>query len=149
MKFTSIIALACVMALASCSKDDAATGPKKDVLTGGTSKSWKVSAVSVTVSGQTVDITSTILADACDKDDFLTFKSDGAYLEDEGALKCFTSSPQTVTGTFTVNTAETEVTTKTSSSTTVYTIVELTGSKFVSKATDPFLGVITTTMVPK
>jgi hypothetical protein len=149
MKFTSIIALACVMAFASCSKDDTTSVSKKDLLTGGTSKSWKISAVSVIVAGKAVDITSSVLVDACDKDDFITFKSDGAYLEDEGALKCSASSPQSVTGTFTVNAAETEVTTKTSSSTTVYAVSELTSSKFVSTTTDAFLGVVTTTLIPK
>jgi hypothetical protein len=149
MKFTTIIALAFVCVFASCSKDDTATTSKKDLLTGGSSKSWKISAVSVVVSGKVVDITSTVLTDPCDKDDFVTFKSDGVYSEDAGTLKCFASDPQTLTGTFVVDAKETTVTTKVGGSTTVYTFVELTSAKFVSTVTDATFGVITTTLVPK
>ncbi len=147
MKFTSIIALACIMAFASCSKDAAVS--KKDTLTGGSSKSWKISTVSVVVSGKVVDVTASLITDPCDKDDFVTFKSDGAYLEDEGALKCSASSPQSTTGTFTLDAAETTVTTKISSTTTVFTISELTSAKFVSTITDASLGVVTFTFLPK
>ena len=148
MKFLSIIAIACVMALTSCKKDTVTSN--KDLLTGGSSKSWLTTKITLTNSaGVTADVTSTFLAAACDKDDFVTFKSDGVYLEDEGALKCTASNPQSVAGTFTLNAAETEVTIKNASSTQLSTISSLSTTQFVSVLKDPNFGTFTVTMVAK
>ncbi len=148
MKFTSIIAIALVVVFASCTKDATVTS-KVDLLTGGSSKSWKLSSVTATVSGKTVDITSALLADACDKDDFVTFKTGGIFIEDEGPLKCSSTDPQSATGKFVIDAKETTVTTTVGSDVEVITFVELSSSKFVGSSTNPLFGVLTATFVPK
>lgn len=53
-----------------------------------TQSSWKFQ--SATVGGVDVGY----LLDSCEKDNILTFKSDGSGVEDEGATKCSTTAPQ-------------------------------------------------------
>ena len=71
------------------------------------------------------------IAEACDKDNTVTFKSDGTYTTDEGKLKCNSFSPQTSSGTYTISSDETTFT----ESGNVAKIVELTSSKFVLSMT--------------
>ena len=56
-----------------------------------TSKVWKVTAF--TLDGQ--NFFSQL--DDCEKDDLTTFKTNGSFIEDEGATKCNVSDPQIIT----------------------------------------------------
>ena len=86
--------LAASMLAVSCKKDDNNNnnnGPqmtKKEMLT---AKSWK--ATGMTIGGSDF----WPLVDACERDDLYTFKTDGTYIEDEGATKCDPADPQVIT----------------------------------------------------
>ena len=126
MKILLFIPFVVLLAFASCKKDVAIATSKKDILTGGSSKTWLTSSVILTVNGVSAEI-----AEACDKDNTVTFKSDGTYTTDEGKLKCNSFSPQTSSGTYTISSDETTFT----ESGNVAKIVELASSKFVLSMT--------------
>jgi len=97
-KLTLYFLAAALVTVASCKKDDDNNnnngnnnpGPqltKKEMLT---AKPWK--ATGLTVGG--ADFWS--LVDACERDNIFTFKTDGVYIEDEGATKCDSGDPQVV-----------------------------------------------------
>lgn len=95
MKTTTLLVLvAAMVAISSCKKDeDNSSTPsnnasKKELLT---AKKWK--ATGLTLGG--TDFWSQI--DACEKDNINTFKTDGVYIQDEGATKCDPSDPQIIT----------------------------------------------------
>ncbi len=95
MKTTTLVVLAAAMvAISSCKKDENNTSnpsnnaSKKELLT---AKKWK--ATGLTLGG--TDFWPQI--EDCDKDNINTFKTDGVYIEDEGATKCDPSDPQIIT----------------------------------------------------
>lgn len=99
---TLFLAVSMALAISSCKKDDdnnstpannnnsggGSTPTKTEMLT---AKKWKV--VGLTVGGQ--DFYAQM--DACDKDDTYEYKTDGTYIEDEGATKCDPGDPQEIT----------------------------------------------------
>lgn len=95
MKTTTLLVLvAAMVAISSCKKDeDNSSTPsnnasKKELLT---AKKWK--ATGLTLGG--ADFWSQI--EDCEKDNINTFKTDGLYIQDEGATKCDPSDPQVIT----------------------------------------------------
>ena len=88
-----ITALAAILFSCSKSKDD--DSAKEKALTTGT---WKLSAYTTdhNKDGIYEENTFAMLAD-CEKDNFYTFKVGGELIKDEGATKCISSNPQTVT----------------------------------------------------
>jgi hypothetical protein len=98
MKKLSLLFLA-ALALGSCKKDNEnspSTPSKTDLLT---SKSWRPTAasISVTVAGTTTSLGN---LDACSADDFFKFSTDKSMVHDEGATKCDPADPQMEKGTW-------------------------------------------------
>ncbi len=132
MRKLTLLFLAFSMAalISSCKKDDDNT-PAPTNNSGGnnltktemlTAKKWKITAL--TVGGQDFFT----LFDDCDKDDTHEFKTDGTYINDEGATKCDPSDPQTIS---TSNWKFIDNETKIEFDGEVGTIKELTSSKMV------------------
>lgn len=95
---TSLVISAAVF-FTACSKSDSSTSKTKTELI--TQGSWKFSGA--TVNG--VDVSS--LLQTCQKDNVLTFSSNGSGTLDEGATKCNSSDPQTDPFTWSFMTNET------------------------------------------
>lgn len=135
MKKITLLFLAFSMAalISSCKKDDDNTSTPS---TGGgstaatktemlTAKNWKITAG--TLGGQ--DIFSS--SDECDKDDLHIFKTDGTYVNDEGATKCDPTDDQIiVTSTWKLIDNETKIEFDGETG----TIKELTSTKMVLEA---------------
>lgn len=129
-------AIAGMLVLTGCNEEDGTTGPtggsKTSLLTGAT---WKTTGtiidpgVANPLSGVVVtDLFAQM--DACDKDGTMKFTADGKYTEDEGATKCETSDPQTLSGTWVFNPGETVLTiTETGESPISITIETLTATQ--------------------
>ena len=90
-------------------------------------KTWRVSAATITIGNKSIDEYAT--SRACDRDDFVKFKVDKTFIEDEGLSKCSPSDPQTETGTWDINKDETKLLVPmVIGSTDLYDIVELSTS---------------------
>ena len=92
-----VVLAAATVAVSSCKKDEdnssntpsnTNTASKKELLT---AKPWKTTGL--TIGG--ADLWSQF--DACEKDNIYTFKTNGVYIDDEGATKCDPADPQIVT----------------------------------------------------
>lgn len=116
MKKMSILAIAATALLVSCDpkkKDEnkdltPKAKTRTELLTAG---KWQVTAskTTVTAMGQTTTEDDFIDMDACDKDDFVLFFTDGKVNFDEGASKCDSMADQTSTGTWAFHDNETKV----------------------------------------
>lgn len=86
-----------ILAFSACKKDKT----KTELLTDG---SWKMTAASISPAqdfngdGVPDDFFQTF--PACEKDNVLTFKEGGTWVDDEGATKCDAADPQSTTGTW-------------------------------------------------
>lgn len=77
--------------VASCKKEDKKS--KTELLTAG---SWKMSAHTIVFGAVTYDAYKDM--EACDKDDFITFKAGGVVEFNQGAVKCDEEDSQVETG---------------------------------------------------
>jgi hypothetical protein len=141
-----------VLVLGSCAKDAVVTSttPKKDLITGGSSKSWVASKFEISTGGVTQNVTSTV--SSCDFDNIYTYKTDGTMTEDEGPTKCSASGPQSLTGSYSFNANETVLTQVSGGVSDVYNVVEITSTKIAisqSTSTGGVTYVTTATFVPK
>ncbi len=103
----SLIALALVITLASCKKEETTITTKTptEYLTAG---NWKVTGMTINPG---IEVLGVVLTDIyalgiedCTKDDLITFNTDGTLTEDEGASKCNPDDPQTTNdGTWTLS----------------------------------------------
>ncbi len=111
----------------SCKKDEdeKSNSPAKTKTELLTSGSWKITSL---ILGGT-DLWPS--QDACDKDDLAIFKTDGTYIDDEGATKCDPADPQQTTSTWKFTNNETVLEIDGDAG----TIKELTESKLVIEAT--------------
>lgn len=135
--------------LTNCKKDDkdpetdtttttptpAATNTEK--LTG---KNFKMTAA--TIDPAIVGVTDWYAQmEDCQKDNLYRFDTPNVYKEDEGATKCATNDPQTLTGTWTWNTDETILTTKIGTDEAVsYTVITNDGTTLKIKYTQDIQG---------
>jgi hypothetical protein len=86
-------------ALGACKKsDDSPSTSRTELLT---AKNWRLSTVSATVGG--LPVPSSYILQDCTKDDFYKFNADKTLIQDAGAIKCSTSDPQTLAGTWSLN----------------------------------------------
>ncbi len=114
----------------SCKKDDDATPDKVKILTGG---QWQLSALA---SDPAIDWFGTPVTNvyaqlpACIKDDVTIFKTDGKVNFDEGPSKCSPNDPQTTTGTWTFNPAQTVLSVTRDGDTESWNVSELKGTTF-------------------
>ena len=111
-----------------CKKDDPVTPDREALLTGG---AWKLSAMTV---DPAIDWFGTPVTNvfpqlpACLKDDLTIFKTNGTVNYDEGASKCSPNDPQTTSGTWTFNPAQTVLSITTDGETTSWDIKNLTST---------------------
>ncbi|MDO7873254.1 hypothetical protein Q5H93_00810 [Hymenobacter sp. ASUV-10] len=111
---TCLVALSLGLLLASCggsgnSNPTPSVSPRTQLLT---TPKWRISGISqaLTFNGQTITTNAYAGVSSCRKDDFGKFNVDKTVVTDEGATKCSSSAPQSKTGTWSFNTAETEIT---------------------------------------
>jgi hypothetical protein len=110
--------------LISCSKDDESKSAT-DLLTGGSSKSWKVESISFNGTPQT--------RDSCEADNFTTFnKSGNTYTDNPGNIKCGESP---TSGTWALSNSDKVLTMTANGSSNALDINELTDNKLVVKQT--------------
>ena len=108
-----LVLAASIVAFTACEKDkDSEPKSKTSLLT---SESWKMTA-SVVDPAVDWDGFGTMVTNiysqmpACSKDDIVTFKSNGTYINEEGPSKCDPSDPDVIdTGTWTFNSDETKI----------------------------------------
>ncbi|MCG9880106.1 MAG: hypothetical protein MH472_05855 [Bacteroidia bacterium] len=98
-KYFAIALAALAMSFSACKKDETTTETPKvsgaSLLVG---KDWRVTGITMTSPGGTIDIFAAM--DACDKDDLQEFLSTGNIIEKQGASKCDPSDPDTAPGGF-------------------------------------------------
>ncbi len=112
LKFLFLTAIATLLIAVSCKKDDTASTPS---IIG----KWKMSGYrhnGANVFGTAVG--------SCIIDNIITFTSTQLSV-DEGATKCSASDPQTITGTYSLNAAKTQLTTSIDSSSEINDILLL------------------------
>lgn len=125
-----LLGAAALFTTASCKKDDDTTPDKAKILTGG---QWQLSAMT---SDPAIDWFGTPVTNvfaqlpACIKDDVTIFKTDGKVNFDEGASKCSPNDPQTTTGTWTFNPAQTVLSVTKDGETESWNVSELKGNTF-------------------
>ncbi|MGB3619646.1 MAG: lipocalin family protein [Catalinimonas sp.] len=125
----SLIAVAVVtVGLAACNDDDPQTN--RELLV---NKEWK--AISGTVdpsfptgSGGFTNNYFNLIPD-CSKDDFEIYEEDGDYILDEGGTKCSTNDPQTIQGSWLLNSDETVITVSGNGASISVDIVEISENK--------------------
>ena len=117
----SILLATSFFAISGCKK----TKTKTELLTDG---SWKVTAQSINpgvdLNGDgtlDTDLYAQFVED-CTKDNFSTFKSDGSFVDDEGATKCDPTDPQTTNGTWAFQNSESKISITTGAGASAYTI---------------------------
>jgi hypothetical protein len=81
-------AIACIVLISSCKKDDEPSVPRSELLAGKTSKSWKQTA------GKENGSDYFSAYDDCDKDDLYVFRANKNFELNEGASKCDPDYPQ-------------------------------------------------------
>lgn len=107
MKLTKgIILIAIAMfAIASCKESEDDSTPtaktKTELITSG---SWMVS--DMLINGTSF----LAFMEPCEKDNFMTFKTNGTFITDEGATKCDAADPQTTTDNWSFSSDEKKVT---------------------------------------
>jgi len=104
-----IILISSICLQCSCSKDDAPPGPTNTELI--VSSTWKYNNSGVDVNNDgfiDAPVPAGYILD-CDKDNTLTFKSDGTGTLDEGANKCDPTNPNTSTYTWSFKNGETYI----------------------------------------
>ncbi len=106
MKLKNGLILLAFLAIAftACKDDEETTTPSKTKMELLTSGSWVATDMLLN------DTSFWVLVPACAKDDFMTFKSDGTVITDEGATKCDPMDPQTTTENWSFNSNQTKVT---------------------------------------
>lgn len=99
IKFFAVVLAAITMSFSACKKDEATTETPKisgaSLLTG---KDWRITALTITSPGGTIDVFSTLAA--CEKDDLLEYLANGTIVSKEGATKCDPADPDTEPGGF-------------------------------------------------
>ncbi len=121
-----LLVSAAILTASSCKKDDDEQKSKTDLITSG---SWKVTNMIVdppiVMEGMEFSDLFAFMPD-CAKDDFMTFHSDGTVVNDEGASKCDAGDPQTSTGTWSFNDAETQIIMQEDQGNVAYDLINLT-----------------------
>lgn len=119
--------------LSGCKKDKEEVTVAPSVLL--TAKSWKIADIGVTTAGGSASTLSFLAA--CDKDDLTMYKADGKIVLSEGATKCDPGDEQeTPGGTWTLSTDGKTLTEKVGTTSTVYTVKELTAGSLKVTTTE-------------
>lgn len=127
--FTAFLfAMILISANVGCKKDKDEEKSKTELLTSG---QWKISAMTLTPGSDwdmdgDIDTDLYSLLDACDKDDYLVFSTNGSVEYNEGATKCDQDDPQSESDSWSFTDNETKINLDGD----IYTIDELTSSRF-------------------
>lgn len=148
-----LLAVAATVSFTSCdSDDDEVTPPTKTELI--SNKNWTVTAETIAAGGSSQDLYAQY--DACQKDDFVKFATDGKVTFDEGGSKCDPTDPQTETYNWSFTNNEGKLTITDGTQSIDQNINELSASKMVLSMTEsdtingvPFTYVWTTTYEAK
>ena len=101
---TILFAIACIVLISSCKKDDEPKISKTELLAGTTSKSW------IQIAGKENGSDEFSSLPTCYKDDILVFRTDKSYEWNEGATKCDPGDPQVyITGNWAFKSDETVI----------------------------------------
>jgi hypothetical protein len=124
----------------SCSKDEQ-TVPLPVTRAQLLARSWIQTDLLATVGGTQTSVFNTVLT-ACQRDNIWNFKSDGTYTVTEGATKCNTTDPDTVTsGTWQLTDSDTKIIIDDISDVPqTFTITELTSSSLKISGTQMIQG---------
>jgi hypothetical protein len=147
LKLFTIISFALLIGLSGCKKDEGNEPmTNRDYLISG---SWKVTGTVLDPGielqpGIIITDVFEVLVDACAKDDFMTFNSNGTITEDQGATKCDPDDPQTNSdGTWTLSEDGSTLTITTppefegdDPDVTVVTIVSINSTTFVGSSSE-------------
>lgn len=115
-KITLLSALFAALVLAGCSKKTEDPTPTTPTLSAKatllTTPKWRITAIvsAATFNGQTTTNDSYATLRQCKRDDFGKFNADFSVVTDEGATRCTSTDPQTKTGSWSLNAAETQLT---------------------------------------
>lgn len=142
----SLLILTFFIIISSCSKDDDNQGATKAQLI---ARNWKQTDLLAAQAGlPPVSIFDTFF-EACNKDDIWQFKSDGTYTVVEGATKCNSADPETVTsGTWQLTDNDTKIIVDDASEPAqTLNIVELTNTSFKLSGTETISGTVVTATI--
>jgi hypothetical protein len=142
----SVLVLVLFLVISSCSKDDDKQGATKAQLI---ARNWKQTDLLAAQAGlPPVSIFDTFF-DPCNKDDIWQFKSDGTYSVVEGASKCTSTDPDTVTtGTWQLTDNDTKIIIDDASEPAqTLNIVELTNTSFKLSGTETINGTVVTATI--
>lgn len=144
VKFLAIALAALSMSFSACKKEDEKTEtPKVAASTLLTGKDWRVSALTITSPGGTIDVLAAM--QACEKDDLQEFLANGNIVNKAGATKCDPADPDTEPGgswAFLNNDTKFRII---DGDTTLADVVEITASTFRVKIVENDNGVVYTT----
>ncbi|HLX92258.1 MAG TPA: lipocalin family protein [Puia sp.] len=99
-----------MIVLNSCSKKSSSSNNANNKLTLLTSGAWKIDTIGIDVDGNgTIDEALPGGVPACIKDNTITFNADSTGVENEGAIKCDSSSPQTTNFQWSFNSTQTAI----------------------------------------
>jgi hypothetical protein len=112
-KYFTFTLIGLVLLIASCSKDDDVGLSSTEMLTAGR---WYIKALdvdpaySVDIGGITFKVHDLyFLFDNCATDNYLIFNSDSTLISDTGTTKCDSDEPQTVYGTWQLDSTESKI----------------------------------------
>jgi hypothetical protein len=126
-----LLALASSVVLTSCGDDEDVAPTKTEMIS---NKNWTVTAETLAAAGMTQDLYSQM--DACEKDNFVKFTSDGKGTFDEGATKCDPTDPQTENFNWSFGNNESVLTLSDGTNSIDQNISELSASKMVLTMSD-------------
>ena len=142
----SLLALSFFIVVSSCSKDDDDQGASKAQLI---ARNWRQTDLLAAQAGlPPVSIFDTFF-EPCNKDDIWQFKSDGTYTVVEGASKCSSTDPDTVTtGTWQLTDNDNKIIIDDASEPAqTLNIVELTNTSFKLSGTETINGTVVTATI--
>jgi hypothetical protein len=143
VKFLAIALAALTMSFSACKKEDGKTeAPKVSGSTLLTGKDWRISAITVTSPGGTIDIFATL--DPCEKDDLMEFLANGNVVTKAGATKCDPTDPDTEPGGLWALLQSDTKFRVIDGDTTLFDVVELSATNFRVRSTENDNGVIYT-----
>jgi Lipocalin-like domain len=134
MRKIILVSFAFTLILGSCKKkkDEEPQQSRFDLLT---ATGWKITEYGTDANKNGTIEASESEIEACEKDDIVTFKKDGAFEQTTGAIKCFPAET-TTTGTWQLQQSDTKMSVSAFGFTQVVEIVELSSNKLVWKFTD-------------
>jgi Lipocalin-like domain len=144
-RLTGILTVSLLLIVSSCSKNDEPAATKAQMI----ARNWKQTDLLASQAGTpAVSIFDTFF-EPCNKDDIWQFKADGTYTVVEGASKCDSADPDTVsTGTWQLTDNDTKIIIDDAGEPAqTLNIVELTNTSFKLSGTETISNVVVTATI--